>query len=520
MRSLTAAAGRTGPLLVRRFLADYARNPVNLLFLVLVPVMFVGVAAGSMAQIAKLLGGAEAGGSAVPATTAGWAAGFIAGIAAYFQVRAARGADRRLVLAGLAPSRLATARAVTGLALALLASAAAVGALAVRTGIGHPGRALAGTMMFAVIYLAIGAVTGALVESPVNGTVVIFFVWIADVVFGPVFGSATSPPGRVFPTHFVTLWMTDLPSHHSGRVGDFGWALAWTAGAAIVAWAVVTSASRTARAPRRRRPGTVADQLRAAIRAGLLDWGRNRVLWVLLAAVPAVFIVLATALAPGTRVHLPVDENGRQVSKIVDLSFAGGIHPAFMAPIAIAALATLAGMFIILDSRAGDQRLVLAGQRTGPLLAGRLTLIALAAAAATGVSLAVTATVSDIGQWGAYIAASALLALTYALIGVLLAPIFGRVAGVLIAFLVPFLDLGIAQDPMLYPAPPAWAHFLPGYGSFRVLSDAILTRTFDQTGPLLIGLAWLAGIAIAAAVTFRHTMRTGRTPARQTSAGR
>jgi len=57
---------------------------------------------------------------------------------------------------------------------------------------------------------------------------------------------------------------------------------------------------------------------------------------------------------------------------------------------AIAALATLAGMFMILDSRADDQRLVLAGQRTGPLLAGRLTLIALAAAAATGVSLAVT----------------------------------------------------------------------------------------------------------------------------------
>jgi len=87
-----------------------------------------------------------------------------------------------------------------------------------------------------------------------------------------------------------------------------------------------------------------------------------------------------------------VDDNGRQVSKAVSLAFGAGIHPAFMAPMAIAALATLAGMFMILDSRAADQRLVLAGQRTGPLLAGRLTLIALAAAAATGGSLAVTAT--------------------------------------------------------------------------------------------------------------------------------
>ena len=51
----------TGPadtaLLVRRFLADYRRNPVNLLIVVLVPVVFVVVAAGPMADAAKLLGG-------------------------------------------------------------------------------------------------------------------------------------------------------------------------------------------------------------------------------------------------------------------------------------------------------------------------------------------------------------------------------------------------------------------------------------------------------------------------------
>ena len=43
----------------------------------------------------------------------------------------------------------------------------------------------------------------------------------------------------------------------------------------------------------------------------------------------------------------------------------------------------------------------------------------------------------------------------------------------------PFLDLGIAQDPMLHATPPDWAHFLPGYGGFRVLTNAILTHTFQ-----------------------------------------
>src|SRR6266704_3207002 len=237
MTRITAATGlMTVPLLVRRFLADYARNPVNLLMLVLVPVAFVAAAAGSLAQLARLLSGTMAPGADVPSVTAGWAAAFIAAIAAYFQVRAARSADRRLALA------------VTGLALAAVASAAALLTLAARTGIDHPGRVLPATFMFAVIYLAIGALIGTLVTSPVNGTVLILFVWMVDVMFGPVFGSAARPAGRVFPTHFLTLWMTDLPSHHAGRIGDLGWALVWTLGAAIAAWAVLTSGSRTARA--------------------------------------------------------------------------------------------------------------------------------------------------------------------------------------------------------------------------------------------------------------------------------
>jgi ABC-2 family transporter len=248
MTRITAGAGRTGPLLVRRFLADYARNPVNLLMLVVVPVAFVAGAAGSLAQLARLLSGTMPHGAAVQTVTAGWAAAFIAAIAAYFQIRTARAADRRLVQAGLPAGHLAAARAVTGLALAVVASAAALITLAARTGIEHPGRVIAGTLMFAVIYLAVGALIGALVASPVNGTVLIFFVWITDVMFGPVFGSATRPAGRVFPTHFLTMWMTDLPSHHAGRVGDLGWALAWTLGAAALGWAVLTAASRTTQA--------------------------------------------------------------------------------------------------------------------------------------------------------------------------------------------------------------------------------------------------------------------------------
>jgi hypothetical protein len=181
-----------------------------------------------------------------------------------------------------------------------------------------------------------------------------------------------------------------------------------------------------------------------------------------------------------------------------------------MSPIAIASLATLAGLFTVLDARAGDQRLSLAGFRPAALLASRLTVVVLGALLATAASPVVTATVFDARQWGRYIAANVLIALTYGLIGVLLGPLFGRVGGVLVAFLVPFIDLGIEQSPILRPAPSGWAHALPGYGATRVLIDAALTPTFDETGPLLIALAWLTGLTVAAAVLFRRTATTPR----------
>ncbi|WP_149182579.1 ABC transporter permease [Streptomyces sp. TRM49041] len=490
----------TTALLVRRFLTEAARTPVNLLVLVLVPVVFVVVAAGPMADTAELLGGP--GGPAVQTATAGWAAAFIAAIAMYFQMRAAHTADRRMVLAGLAPSRLVAARLATGLVLALLAAASALVALWLRTGISDPGRVVAGTLMFALIYLAIGALIGVLVANPVNGTVLVLFVWILDVFFGPAIGAADRPVTRILPTHFVTLWMIDLPSHHAGQIGDLGWALTWAAVATAIGWTVITATSRTARTRHRARPGSAAGQIAAGVRMGLRETGRNHVLWALLVAVPVVFVLLAVATTPDESTSLTVREQGHALAQQVWLP---DVHGGTMAPVAIASLATLAGLFTVLDASSGDQRLALAGFRLGSLLASRLAVVTLLALLATAASLAVTATVFDARQWGLYITASVLIALTYALVGVLIGPLFGRVGGVLIAFLVPFLDIGVEQSPMLHPQPPAWAHALPGYGPGRVLIDAAVTPTLDETGALLLSLGWLAALTAAAAVMFRRT---------------
>src|SRR5665811_353013 len=200
----------TTTLLVHRFLSDYVRNRANLLFLALVPIVFVMVAAGTLSDASQLLGGAG-NGSSIETVAADWTAGFLTAIAMYFQVSAARNTDRRLVLSGLSglsglsSIRLVTARMAAGALLAAVASAAALVALAARTGIDDPLRVTAGTLMFAVIYLTFGAIVGATVPNAVNGTVVLMFVWIIDVFFGPTLISSESVLTRLLPTHFVSL---------------------------------------------------------------------------------------------------------------------------------------------------------------------------------------------------------------------------------------------------------------------------------------------------------------------------
>lgn len=487
----------TSALLVRRFLADYTRNGPNLVLLAVIPVVFVVVAASPLADAARLLGG-TGGGPALETVTAGWAAAFLAAVAMYFQISSARTTDRRLTLAGLARVRLASARLTTGAVLALIATLVAVLALTARGQVDEPWRVVAGTAMFAVVYLGLGAVVGALVPNAVNGTVILMFIWILDVFFGPTLSGSDSPVLRLLPTHFISLWTVALPSGHGGP-GELALSLGWVLASLALALWVITRTTTIGRARRAARVGPVS-QLLTGVRMGWRDCRRTPVLWLLLALVPAVFILLSDAITPHGHTPIVLREAGAKVTTMVDPA---EMHAGTMAPVAVASLAALVGIFVVLDARAADRRLTLAGQRPAVLLTTRLSMVLAAAAVATTVSLAVTATVFDASNWGVYIGGNALLAVTYALVGVLLGPIFGRVSGTFMAFLLPFLDLAIGQSPMLRGEPAPWATWLPGYGGTRVMIDGALTSGFDEAASLAIGLGWISVLLLAATVLLR-----------------
>lgn len=522
------------PLVTRRALLDYGRRPLNLVLLVAVPLVLVFVWGGTLADFSALLGGS---GDPVQleAVTAGWAAAAIAGLGGLFQITGARNADRRLAAAGGHPAAVALGRVGACLALAGLATAGGLVALAFRTGIQDPVRAIAGTVIVAVIYVAIGVIVGTVVRNDMNGALIVTLVWILDVFLGPGFGGGTSPVTRVFPLHFPQLLITNQATGHEGAPGDLGWSLLWATGLAGLACyrllALTTPAPRPAgtqssqatpetmgssapaanlaeQTPARRVRGDwqphAATPLRAAVGAALRDYRRNRVLWALLVGVPAIFIGLAILVTVDEPGPIELVDGARRYTALLSQR---RMHAATMVPVTAAFLAGLAGLFVATGTTRGDRRLILAGYQTRHVLGARLVVIALATGVTTTAAVTVSAAWYAPRQWVVFAGANLLIAATYAMIGLVLGPVVGRLGGLYLVLLLAFIDVGLGQTVMLPGGPPEWGAFLPARGASRVLIDGAFTERFDEVGALLLGLAWLIGVTVLAAAVFRR--RTG-----------
>lgn len=489
----------TTVLLTRRFLIDYARQPVNVILLVVVPVIFVALAASTIADFASLVGGIE-NSNQLSAPTAGWAAAFLAGVAGFFLVLGSRSADQRLAQAGIGSTRIAAARFGSGLILALLAAAGALIALAARTSITDPTRAVTGTLMFAAIYLAIGAGIGAIVTNAVNGSLIVVFVWMLDVFLGPAMTGGDLLVTRFFPSHFVTLLMIDSASGHAGPIGDLGWALVWVFGGLAFAGRLFYTATRGA-APDRRSWLPGLNRFGAGFKFGLREYRRNPAMWVLLVALPIFFITLSFYITPDTPTPVEVVEGGRSFMQTISMI---DVHGAIMVPITVAFLAGLAGLFVVQSSLEADSRLAIAGFRSQEILGARLGVIGLAALLTTMVSLLVTAADFSPQQWGWFAIANLIVAATYGTIGVITGSLFGRIGGLYVMFLIPFIDVGIAQNVMFSASPPGWGRFLPSHGAVRLMVDGAYTSSLDETTALALAFVWLVALAGTAAALFHR----------------
>ena len=243
----------------------------------------------------------------------------------------------------------------------------------------------------------------------------------------------------------------------------------------------------------------------AVLRAGAREYRRNRVLLALLVAVPSVFIVMAVNVTLDVPGPIALTEGGQHFTALLSER---RMHAATMVPVTSAFLAGLTGLFIVTGSADGDRRLVLAGYRPREVLIGRLGIIGAATVLTTFVAVAVSGAMYPPRQWVVFAGANLLIAVTYAMIGVLLGPLVSRLGGLYLILLLAFIDVGLAQSVMFPSGPPAWGAFMPARGASRVLIDGAFTGRFDQLGYLLLALGWLAAFTTATVVVFHRRTAT------------
>jgi hypothetical protein len=174
------------------FTREQLRMPFTLALLVVVPIAFIFSAASVLHDFSRVLGGSLAGNAAV-GLSAGWAGAFLSGTLGFFASSSSRGADCRLALAGVGPVRVALSRIVASMALSTIAATAAFVALLLQSDLAHPWHAAIAIIAFAWLYLGVGVAVGSVVTGPLEGSLIVVFVFILDVFSGPGMAAAAAP---------------------------------------------------------------------------------------------------------------------------------------------------------------------------------------------------------------------------------------------------------------------------------------------------------------------------------------
>ena len=243
----------------------------------------------------------------------------------------------------------------------------------------------------------------------------------------------------------------------------------------------------------------MTSRTRVATAMAFRDQRRRPLVGILLVIVPAYVILWSVALTKPTprTIGLP---GGVAVATTMK-----ALHGPGMAGMMVEFVAALVGVFVMQSALQGDQRLIVAGFRSGEAVLARLFVLGTATLLAAVVSASVMAVAFTPALWLPVIAALALAGLIYAAIGALAGALLDQLpATYMILFLV--MTDSIVQSPMFHTTPGRLAFLFPGYAPDRLLYTGSFSPSFHAGGELLLALAWLAALTTAVFVVLRRAV--------------
>jgi ABC-2 type transport system permease protein len=217
-----------------------------------------------------------------------------------------------------------------------------------------------------------------------------------------------------------------------------------------------------------------------AVVMGVREFRRTPVLMALLAFLPAYIIGAFVVLVPDREIPATID--GTRVT-VHMTDFAA----AFMTPVTVAILSGIVGLFLIRASRAGDDRLRLAGYGATELVVSRVGTLGLGTLVVTSASVLVALVAFTPESLAPFVAATLLVGLIYGILGVIVGIVLGRLGGVYVMLFAPMVDVLMFQNPLATET-PEWTTLLPSHYATNALFNAAFTSGVE---------AWDFGGAVA-----------------------
>lgn len=171
---------------------------------------------------------------------AAFATAFLGGIVGTFQTIDARGADKRVALAGFSRPTLAASRVLMTVAVAGGAATMSLLVVGLTTDVGAPGAALLALLAGGLVYGLIGAVVGRLLPRELEGSLVLVFLADADTALSSGFFETGTGVAALFPlSHPIDALQAAV---HDGTLaeGAFVASLAYAGGLALLLLALTT----------------------------------------------------------------------------------------------------------------------------------------------------------------------------------------------------------------------------------------------------------------------------------------
>ena len=138
---------------------------------------------------------------------------------------------------------MASSRIAASVGLAVVAAAAAFVALVVRVDVAHPLHAAVAVLAFALLYLAIGIVVGSLISAPLEGSLLVVFVFLLDAFAGPGMTGGSAPLWAVSQKAADVLIAAGMVT--GSPTGDWVKLVIVTGGALVAAFLVFVASARS-----------------------------------------------------------------------------------------------------------------------------------------------------------------------------------------------------------------------------------------------------------------------------------